>query len=192
MTRVLVVDNYDSFTGMLVDALRVDGASVEVRRNDEIEADWIDGFDGVLLSPGPGTPARAGATPAIVGRAAERGTPLLGVCLGHQAIGEHWGARLARWAPVHGKPARVRHDGTGLFAGLPTPTAMTCYNSLGLEDVPDPLLVTAMDDGGRVMGLRHRDLPVDGVQFHPESVGSELGPRLLANWLRSLENSART
>jgi len=186
MPRVLVVDNYDSFTGMLIDALHVGGADVTVRRNDNVGAADLKGWDGLLIGPGPGTPREAGATPALVARAAQTRTPLLGVCLGHQAIGEHWGARLARWTPVHGKTAAVRHDGTGIFTGLPTPAAMTCYNSLGLEDVPSPLLVTATDEAGRVMGVRHAALPIEGVQFHPESVASLGGTRLLRNWLDSL------
>lgn len=185
--RVLVVENYDSFTGMLVDALRVGGAEVAVARNDAVGPEILgDGWDGVLISPGPGRPADAGATPAMVAAAAERRVPLLGVCLGHQAIGEHWGARLERWAPVHGKAAAIAHGGEGLYAGLPSPAPMVCYNSLGLADAPDPLVVTATDEGGRIMGIRHRELPMEGVQFHPESVGSADGTRLIANWLASL------
>ena len=185
--RVLVVDNYDSFTGLLVDALRVGGAEVSVARNDAVgPAAVCEGWDGVLISPGPGRPSEAGATPAMVAAAAERGVPLLGVCLGHQAIGEHWGARLERWAPVHGKAVAIAHGSDGLYAGLPSPAPMTCYNSLGLADAPGPLVVTATDEAGRIMGVRHRALPIEGVQFHPESVGSPDGTRLIANWLGGL------
>ena len=116
--------------------------------------------------------------------------PLLGVCLGHQAIGEHWGARLERWAPVHGKAAAIAHGGEGLYVGLPSPAQMICYNSLGLADAPDPLVVTATDEGGRIMGVRHRELPIEGVQFHPESVGSPGGAGLIRNWLASLKASS--
>jgi para-aminobenzoate synthetase component II len=184
MTRVLVVDNYDSFVFNLVQYLGQLGAETEVRRNDEVSPGDLRGFDGVLLSPGPGTPEEAGACIELV-RTAE--VPLLGVCLGHQAIAVAYGGVVGR-APelLHGKTSEVRHEGAGVLHGLPDPFTATRYHSLAVEpgSVPAELEVTARTGSGVVMGLRHRDRPVEGVQFHPESVLTQGGHLLLANWLR--------
>lgn len=188
--RVLVVDNYDSFVFNLVQYLGQLGVSATVYRNDDphladpaaVAAD----VDGVLLSPGPGTPQRAGASIPLVAACAEAGTPLLGVCLGHQAIGVAYGATVDR-APelLHGKTSSVHHDGTGVLRGLPEPFTATRYHSLTIlpDTLPDALRVTARTDGGVIMGVAHRELPIHGVQFHPESILTEGGHRLLANWL---------
>jgi para-aminobenzoate synthetase component 2 len=183
--RVLVVDNYDSFVFNLVQYLAQLGADCTVRRNDEVTPDEAAGFDGVLLSPGPGTPERAGVCVDIVRECA--GTvPLLGVCLGHQAIAVAYGGVVER-APelLHGKTSEVLHEGAGVLSGLPSPFTATRYHSLTVrpDSVPDELEVTGRTEGGVVMGLRHRDLAVEGVQFHPESVLTEGGHRLLATWL---------
>ncbi|HVE96193.1 MAG TPA: aminodeoxychorismate/anthranilate synthase component II [Pseudonocardiaceae bacterium] len=185
--RILVIDNYDSFVYNLVHYLAQLGAQCVVRRNDAIEAGDVAAADGVLISPGPGTPERAGASMDIVRECAEQGLPLLGVCLGHQAIGAVWGATVAR-APelLHGKTSVIHHDGTAVLAGLPQPFVATRYHSLTVlpETLPEELEVTGNTDSGIVMALRHRELPVYGVQFHPESVLTDGGHRLLANWLR--------
>ncbi|MEO7193508.1 MAG: aminodeoxychorismate/anthranilate synthase component II [Pseudonocardiaceae bacterium] len=185
--RVLVIDNYDSFVYNLVQYLAQLGAQCVVRRNDAVEPGDVRMADGVLLSPGPGTPQRAGASMDIVRECAELGRPLLGVCLGHQAIGVVWGATVAR-APelLHGKTSEVHHDGVAVLAGLPRPFIATRYHSLTVlpETIPDTLEVTARTESGIVMALRHRELPMHGVQFHPESVLTDGGHRLLANWLR--------
>ena len=185
--RILVIDNYDSFVYNLVHYLAQLGAHCVVRRNDAIEAGDVAAADGVLISPGPGTPERAGASMDIVRECAEQGLPLLGVCLGHQAIGAVWGATVAR-APelLHGKTSVVHHDGAAVLAGLPQPFVATRYHSLTVlpETLPEELEVTGHTDSGIVMALRHRELPVYGVQFHPESVLTDGGHRLLANWLR--------
>lgn len=190
MTRVLVVDNYDSFVYTLNGYLLELGAETTVLRNDDdAVADAVgalDGYDGVLLSPGPGTPAQAGASMALVHAAIQSGTPLIGVCLGHQAIAEALGATVAVAEELmHGKTSRVRHDGSDLYEGVPQPFTATRYHSLAVVDstVPAELTVTARTDGGIIMGLRHESAPVYGVQFHPESVLTEGGYRLLANWL---------
>ncbi|HEY8300954.1 MAG TPA: aminodeoxychorismate/anthranilate synthase component II [Jatrophihabitans sp.] len=188
MTRVLVVDNYDSFVYNLVQYLGQLGAEVEVHRNDAIAPGDLDalGVDGVLLSPGPGTPENAGNSMAFVTACAERALPLFGVCLGHQAIGAVFGAPVVR-APelLHGKTSTVRHDGTGVLAGLPSPFVATRYHSLAIEAaaLPPEIVVTARTESGVVMGLRHTTLPIDGVQFHPESVLTQGGHRMVANWL---------
>ena len=183
--RILVVDNYDSFVFNLVQYLAQLGAEVDVRRNDEVALEEIRGYDGVLLSPGPGTPAGAGICLEVV-RELAGVLPIFGVCLGHQAIGEAYGARVDR-APelLHGKTSLVHHDGAGVFAGLPEPFTATRYHSLAIDPttVPDELEVTARTDSGVIMAVRHRTLPVEGVQFHPESVLTEGGHRMLANWL---------
>lgn len=183
--RILVVDNYDSFVFNLVQYLGQLGAEVVVRRNDEIAVADIEGFDGVLLSPGPGTPAGAGICLDVV-RELAGVVPIFGVCLGHQAIGEAYGATVDR-APelLHGKTSLVHHDGSGVLAGLPDPFTATRYHSLAIEPgtLPDELEVTARTDSGVIMAVRHRTLPVEGVQFHPESVLTEGGHRMLANWL---------
>ena len=187
MTRVLVVDNYDSFVFNLVHYLAQLGAEVLVRRNDELGArDPLDlGVDGVLLSPGPGRPEDAGVCVDLV-RAVGAELPVFGVCLGHQAIAVAFGGTVER-APelLHGKTSQVRHQGAGVLAGLPDPFTATRYHSLAVveDSIPAELEVTARTDGGVVMALRHRDLPLEGVQFHPESVLTEGGHQLLANWL---------
>ena len=183
--RILVVDNYDSFVFNLVQYLGQLGAECTVRRNDEVRVEDADGYDGVLLSPGPGTPERAGACIELVHHCAGS-VPLLGVCLGHQAVAVAYGATVGR-APelLHGKTSEVSHDGAGVLAGLPTPFTATRYHSLAVDPdtVPPDLEVTGRTSGGVIMALRHRDVAVEGVQFHPESVLTEGGHRLLANWL---------
>jgi len=183
---ILVVDNYDSFTWNLVHYLREIGAAVRVARNDALTAGeaLASGAAAVLISPGPGTPDEAGISLELVAACAAARLPLLGVCLGHQAIGQHFGGRVAR-APaiVHGKTSAIAHDGSGVFAGLPSPFAATRYHSLCVARVPDCLIVNATAGDGTVQGLRHRDLPIHGVQFHPESIASEHGHVLLANFL---------
>jgi len=183
--RILVVDNYDSFVFNLVQYLAQLGASPTVRRNDAVPVDEALGFDGVLLSPGPGVPEDAGICVELV-QAAAGNVPVLGVCLGHQAIGVAYGAKVGR-APelLHGKTSLVHHDGVGVLAGLPDPFTATRYHSLAVEatTIPDELEVTGRTAGGVVMALRHREHDVEGVQFHPESVLTEGGHRMLANWL---------
>ncbi|MFI1497892.1 aminodeoxychorismate/anthranilate synthase component II [Streptomyces platensis] len=191
--RILVVDNYDSFVFNLVQYLYQLGAECEVLRNDEVETRHAqDGFDGVLLSPGPGTPEQAGVCVDMVRHCADTGVPVFGVCLGMQSMAVAYGGVVDR-APelLHGKTSLVHHDDVGVFSGLPSPFTATRYHSLAVEPdtVPDELIVTSWTEaedvpGGRiVMGLRHRELRVEGVQFHPESVLTEWGHRMLANWL---------
>ncbi|UZN03390.1 aminodeoxychorismate/anthranilate synthase component II [Cellulomonas sp. S1-8] len=187
MTRILVVDNYDSFVYTIVGYLDQLGAKTEVVRNDAVPpADERAGYDGVLISPGPGAPVDAGASIQVIRDCAAAGTPMLGVCLGHQALGEVFGGVVTH-APelMHGKTSQVEHDGQGVLAGLPEPFTATRYHSLAVVDgtFSDELVVTARAHG-IVMGLQHRELPLHGVQFHPESVLTEGGHRLLANWLR--------
>jgi len=188
MTKILVVDNYDSFVFNLVQYLQQLGAEVVVKRNDEVNAESINGFDGVLLSPGPGTPEDAGACIEIVNAAIEKQKPLLGVCLGHQAIGAALGGKVSR-APelLHGKTSQVQHKNDGVFKDLKSPFRATRYHSLAIEtpSVPEELLVTATTDTGVIMGVKHKSAPIEGVQFHPESVLTEGGHRLLANWLET-------
>jgi para-aminobenzoate synthetase component 2 len=183
--RVLVVDNYDSFVFNIVQYLAQLGAECTVVRNDEVDLSTVADYDGVLLSPGPGIPERAGVCVELV-RETAGSVPVLGVCLGHQAIAAAYGAIVER-APelLHGKTSEVEHEGVGVLAGLPSPFTATRYHSLSVRDgsLPDELEVTARTAGGVIMGLRHRDLPLEGVQFHPESVLTEGGHRLLANWL---------
>jgi para-aminobenzoate synthetase component 2 len=187
-TRILVVDNYDSFVYNLVQYLGQLGAEVVVRRNDAVTPGDIAalGLDGVLISPGPGMPQQAGNSMALVEACAERELPLFGVCLGHQAIGAVYGAPIVR-APelLHGKTSEVVHDGTGVLAGLPSPFTATRYHSLAVEEsaLPPEIEVTGRTGSGVVMSLRHRTLPIDGVQFHPESVLTQGGHRMVANWL---------
>ena len=182
---ILVVDNYDSFVYNLVQYLAQLGADCTVRRNDDVDLGAVGSFDGVLLSPGPGVPERAGVCVPLV-RSMSGQVPVFGVCLGLQAIAVAFGARVVR-APelLHGKTSEVHHHGTGVLAGLPDPFTATRYHSLAVEpdSVPDVLEVTGLTDSGVVMALRHRTLPVEGVQFHPESVLTQGGHRLLANWL---------
>jgi para-aminobenzoate synthetase component 2 len=186
MARILVVDNYDSFVFNIVQYLYQLGAECEVRRNDAVTLGEADGFDGVLLSPGPGIPEEAGICVPMVRHCADTGKPLFGVCLGLQSIAVAFGAVVDR-APelLHGKTSLVTHDGLGVFAGLPDPFTATRYHSLAIEPdtVPDELIVTARTDSGVIMGVRHTALPVEAVQFHPESVLTEGGHRMLANWL---------
>ncbi|OJV80958.1 MAG: aminodeoxychorismate/anthranilate synthase component II [Cellulomonas sp. 73-92] len=186
MTSILVVDNYDSFVYTIVGYLNQLGASTVVVRNDAVPpADERGGFDGVLISPGPGTPSEAGRSMQVIRDCAVAGLPMLGVCLGHQALGEVFGAVVTH-APelMHGKTSQIEHTGQGVLAGLPSPFTATRYHSLAVVDgtVPDELEVTARANG-IIMGLQHRTLPLHGVQFHPESVLTEGGHRLLANWL---------
>jgi para-aminobenzoate synthetase component 2 len=185
MPRILVVDNYDSFVYNLVQYLQQLQADTTVLRNDEITPDEVSEYDGVLLSPGPGTPEEAGACVDIV---KEKGgeVPIFGVCLGLQAIGVAYGGVVGRADELlHGKTSQVFHEGAGVLAGLPSPFTATRYHSLAIEQdsVPDELQVTARTEAGVIMAARHRDLPVEGVQFHPESVLTEGGHRMLANWL---------
>ncbi len=183
--RILVVDNYDSFVFNLVQYLAQLGAAPVVRRNDAVEPQEAAEYDGVLLSPGPGTPEEAGVCVDMVRYAAGR-VPVLGVCLGHQAIGVAYGAKVGR-APelLHGKTSQVHHQGQGVLAGLPDPFTATRYHSLAVETstVPDEIEVTGSTASGVLMAMRHRDVDVEGVQFHPESVLTEGGHLMLANWL---------
>ncbi len=183
---ILVIDNYDSFTWNLVHYLMELGAQVEVVRNDAISAGQAlsTGAQAFLLSPGPCTPNEAGVSLDLVAACADAGAPLLGVCLGHQAIGQHFGGKVIRGGLMHGKISPVEHDGTGLFAGLPSPFAATRYHSLIVDDIPDSLIVNATSQDGSVMGFRHASLPIHSVQFHPESIATEHGHDMLANFLR--------
>jgi para-aminobenzoate synthetase component II len=188
VTRVLVVDNYDSFVYNLVQYLGQLGADVIVRRNDAVAPTELDSLavDGVLISPGPGTPEDAGASMSFVAACAERALPLLGVCLGHQAIGAVFGAPVHR-APelLHGKTSDVVHDGSGVLAGLPSPFTATRYHSLAVseDELAPEIIVTGRTPSGVVMALRHESLPIEGVQFHPESVLTQGGHRMVGNWL---------
>ncbi len=183
--RILVVDNVDSFTFMLVDYLAALGAELVVKRNDAVSVGEAlgSGADGILISPGPGAPENAGISVAMASACIERRHPLLGVCLGHQAIALACGSTVERTYPVHGKVAQVSHDGSGLFTGLPSPFAATRYHSLAVPDPRPPLIANAWSDDGTVMAMRHQSAPVHGVQFHPESVASEQGRTLLASFL---------
>lgn len=183
---ILVIDNYDSFTWNLVHYLMELGAEVQVVRNDALTArDAIaSNAQAFLISPGPCTPNEAGISLDLVAACAELGKPLLGVCLGHQAIGQHFGGSVVRGGLMHGKTSPVTHDGTGLFAGLPSPFTATRYHSLIVTDIPEALVVNATADDAHVMGFRHRELPIHGVQFHPESIATEHGHAMLANFLR--------
>jgi para-aminobenzoate synthetase component 2 len=184
----LVVDNYDSFVFNIVQYLQQLGAEVVVKRNDEVNANSISEFDGVLLSPGPGTPEDAGACIEIVNAAIEKQKPLLGVCLGHQAIGAALGGKVSR-APelLHGKTSQVQHKNEGVFKDLKSPFRATRYHSLAIENpnFPNDLTITATTESGVIMGVKHKTAPIEGVQFHPESVLTEGGHRLLANWLET-------
>jgi len=192
--RVLVIDNYDSFTYNLVQVIGSLGAEPVVRRHDAVDLDGVAALepDGIVISPGPGTPADAGISRAVI-EAFGAHVPLLGVCLGHQCIGEVFGGRVVRAERVmHGKTSWVRHRGVGVLEGLPDPFEATRYHSLVVErsSLPDVLEVTAEADDGVIMGLRHRHWPVEGVQFHPESVLTVDGPRLIGNFLAALGQRA--
>lgn len=185
-TKILVVDNYDSFVFNLVQYLAQLGAQCTVVRNDEVEASEASKYDGVLISPGPGTPEKAGVSVEMIRYCAEKKIPLFGVCLGHQAIGVAFGATVSR-APelLHGKTSLVHHHGAGVLKDLPTPFTATRYHSLAVEreSVPNEIEITGTTDTGIVMSMRHKDYPIEGVQFHPESVLTEHGHQMLANWL---------
>lgn len=186
MTRILVVDNYDSFVYTIVGYLEQLGADCTVVRNDAVDAKDAAAYDGVLVSPGPGTPEEAGVSLEIIRECARLAKPMFGVCLGHQALGVFAGATVDR-APelLHGKTSLVHHDGTGVLEGLPSPFTATRYHSLTIDPatLPETLVATGRTDSGVVMAVRHRDLPLHGVQFHPESVLTEGGHRMLANFL---------
>ncbi|MDP3551568.1 MAG: aminodeoxychorismate/anthranilate synthase component II [Novosphingobium sp.] len=183
---ILVIDNYDSFTWNLVHYLMEMGAEVEVVRNDALTAEQAikTGAQGFLLSPGPCTPNEAGVSLDLVGAAADANLPLLGVCLGHQSIGQYFGGKVVRGGLMHGKTSPVTHDGTGVFAGLPSPFIATRYHSLIVTDIPDCLEVNAQSDDTHVMGFRHTSLPIHGVQFHPESIATEHGHAMIGNFLK--------
>ncbi len=186
---ILVIDNYDSFTWNLVHYLMELGAEVEVVRNDAIGVGQAmsSGAEAFLISPGPCTPNEAGISLDLVAACAEAGRPLLGVCLGHQSIGQHFGGKVVRGGLMHGKTSAVTHDGSGLFAGLPSPFIATRYHSLVVEDIPADLIVNATSEDGPkgklVMGFRHATLPIHSVQFHPESIATEHGHAMLANFM---------
>jgi len=195
---ILVIDNYDSFTFNLVHYLMELGAEVRVERNDAISARDVraSGAKGALISPGPCTPKEAGISLDIVAASADSRIPLLGVCLGHQAIGQHFGGVVTRGGLMHGKTSPVKHDGSGMFEDLPSPFTATRYHSLEVVDVPDVLIANAFaatpgSDHDSIMGFRHRELPIHGVQFHPESIATEHGHALLANFLRLCGVDAR-
>ncbi|MEU4740302.1 aminodeoxychorismate/anthranilate synthase component II [Actinosynnema sp. NPDC023658] len=204
--RVLVVDNYDSFVYNLVQYLAQLGVECVVRRNDAVELDEVAEFGGVLVSPGPSTPDKAGRSMDVIRHCADNGVPVFGVCLGHQAIGAVWGGTVDL-APelLHGKTSVVHHNGEGVLKGVPSPFTATRYHSLTVlpDTIPAEFEVTGRTESGVVMAMRHRELPVEGVQFHPESVLTEGGHRMLANWLavcgfevpegtvRQLENGMR-
>lgn len=182
---ILVIDNYDSFTWNLVHYLMELGVTVEVVRNDAISTGQAigSGADAFLISPGPCTPNEAGISLDLVAACADAGKPLLGVCLGHQAIGQYFGGKVVRGGLMHGKTSPVTHDGTGVFAGLPSPLTATRYHSLIVEDLPSALIANARSDDDHVMGVRHAMLPIHGVQFHPESIATQFGHEMLANFL---------
>ena len=186
--RVLVIDNYDSFTYNLVQYLGELGAEVLVRRNDEVTPEDVAGLrpDRIVVSPGPCTPNEAGISVELIGKVGGE-VPLLGVCLGHQSIGQAFGARIVRGEPVHGKTAKITHDGRGVYAGIDQGFEATRYHSLVIEpeSLPDCLVVTSRAEDGTIMGVRHRQWAVEGVQFHPESVLTPHGRDLLKNFLGS-------
>ena len=187
MARILCVDNYDSFVFTIVGYLRHLGATVDVVRNDVVDPAWFEaGYDGVLISPGPGDPKSAGASLQTIADCAEREIPMLGVCLGHQALGELFGATVGH-APelMHGKTSRLVHENVSVFKDVPCPFTATRYHSLAVvpETMPEVLETTSTTDNGIIMGLRHREAPMHGVQFHPESVLTESGYLMLGNWL---------
>ncbi len=183
--KILMIDNYDSFTYNLVQYLEELGADVQTVRNDAVELADLESMhvDGLVVSPGPCTPLEAGVSMAAIAHFAGR-VPILGVCLGHQAIGMVYGAQLVRARRVmHGKTDPIRHHGEGMFSGLPDPLTVVRYHSLALVDLPATLVATAVSDDGEIMGVRHRELDIEGVQFHPESIASEAGHQMLATFL---------
>ena len=182
---ILAIDNYDSFTFILVDYLSSLGANVTVEKNDAITVDDAleSPFDGYLISPGPGTPGQAGISVALAAGCILAKRPLLGICLGHQAMAVACGSDVERVAPIHGKIDNVRHDGTGLFAGIPSPLAATRYHSLAVPNPRSPLIANAWSGDGLVMAMRHETAPAHGIQFHPESIGSEHGHTILGAFL---------
>jgi anthranilate synthase component 2 len=190
---ILVIDNYDSFTWNLVHYVMELGAEVQVVRNDALSVDLAMemGPQGFLVSPGPCTPNEAGISLDLVGAAAKAGIPLLGVCLGHQSIGQHFGGKVVRGGLMHGKTSTITHDGSGLFEGVPSPMKAARYHSLIVENIPETLVVNARSDDGHVMGFHHVELPIHGVQFHPESIATEHGHAMLANFLRVCGIDAR-
>lgn len=183
---ILVIDNYDSFTWNLVHYLMELGAEVEVVRNDAISVGQAmsSGAQAYLISPGPCTPNDAGISLDLVAACADAKKPLLGVCLGHQSIGQHFGGKVVRGGLMHGKTSPVTHDGSGVFADIPSPFTATRYHSLIVEDVSDDLIINANSDDAHIMGYRHKELPIHGVQFHPESIATEHGHKLLANFMK--------
>jgi anthranilate synthase component 2 len=190
---ILLIDNYDSFTWNLVHYLGEAGAEVVVWRNDAITVDEALALkpEGIVISPGPCDPAQAGICLDLIRAAADREIPLFGVCLGHQSIGEAFGGKIVRANRIlHGKVDKIDHDGTGVFTGLPSPLKATRYHSLTVEpeSLPNCLRVTATSDDGTIMGLIHSDLPIEGVQFHPESIASEYGHDMIRNFLRRCSN----
>ena len=182
---IFVLDNYDSFTFNLVHYLMELGADVEVQRNDVLTATEAiaSGADAFLISPGPRTPDEAGISLDLVAACADIGKPLLGVCLGHQSIGQYFGAKVNRGGLMHGKTSSINHDGSGVFAGIPSPYLATRYHSLIVENIPECLVINATADDGTVMGFRHESLPIHGVQFHPESIATEHGHALLTEFM---------
>jgi anthranilate synthase component 2 len=193
--RILLLDNYDSFTYNLYQFLLMAGAEVDVVRNDETTVDEVatSRYDGIVISPGPSRPEQAGISIELIARLGPS-TPILGVCLGHQAIGLAYGGDVVRVEPVHGKRSPVEHAGRGVFAGLPSPLEAGRYHSLAVarETLPPVLELTAWAPDGLVMGVRHREHPVEGIQFHPESILTEAGPRMLGTWLAGLPRRAAT
>jgi len=186
MPAILAIDNYDSFTFTLVDYLLTLGASVTVEKNDRISVDeaMAGPYDGVLVSPGPGAPEESGISVALAAACIAARKPLLGICLGHQAMAVACGSTVERVAPIHGKVNMVRHDGSGLFDGLPSPVAATRYHSLAVPDPQAPLIANAWSEDGLVMAMRHAEAPAHGIQFHPESIGSEHGHAMLGAFLK--------
>ncbi|AZN30335.1 aminodeoxychorismate/anthranilate synthase component II [Flaviflexus salsibiostraticola] len=189
MSKILIVDNYDSFVYTIADYLQQLGAEVDIVRNDQVEPDEAADYDGVLISPGPGAPADAGVSLDMIRYCSDAGKPLLGVCLGHQALAEAFGGTVAHSPELmHGKTSQIAHSGDGVFDSLPSPLEVTRYHSLAIEDgtVPEDLEVTASvltANGEVIMAVQHRSLPLWGVQFHPESILTQGGHRMLANWL---------